>query len=178
MKPLFTVHEGEFLVGDYINRNHGKKYEVWVPTKDEGVDLLVTRRKGKQRPVRVQVKFSRSFETKLVPAEKFLARGWFTLKPDKLRKSKADLWVFAILTLRHQAYYVLVPTRELVKRIPKKPGKMWNLYLTVFRPKQCYDLRGVKKDEAHIVVLGGKRNKRLDYTEFLENWSLLAQMST
>ena len=23
MKPLFTVHEGEFLVGDYINRRFG-----------------------------------------------------------------------------------------------------------------------------------------------------------
>ena len=45
MKPMFTIHEGEFLVGDYINRNLKDKYEVWVPTKDEGTDLLVTHRK-------------------------------------------------------------------------------------------------------------------------------------
>ena len=49
MKPIFTIHEGEFLAGDHINRKLGHKYDVWVPTKDSGVDLLVTRnrRKGK-----------------------------------------------------------------------------------------------------------------------------------
>ena len=49
MKPLFSIHEGEFLVGDYITRNMSKKYEVWVPAKDMGVDLLVTTKKGKRR---------------------------------------------------------------------------------------------------------------------------------
>ena len=39
MKPIFTIHEGEFLAGDHINRKLGHKYDVWVPTKDSGVDL-------------------------------------------------------------------------------------------------------------------------------------------
>lgn len=47
MKPMFTVHEGDFLVGDYINGDLGKKYEVWVPTKDTGADLLVTRKSAR-----------------------------------------------------------------------------------------------------------------------------------
>jgi len=54
LKPMFTVHEGEFLVGDYINRNLGKKHEVWVPTKDTGVDLLVTSKVRGRRPVGLQ----------------------------------------------------------------------------------------------------------------------------
>ena len=178
MKPLFTVHEGEFLVGDFINRKLGKKYEVWVPTKDEGVDLLVTRRKGKQRPVRVQVKFSRDFGSKIIPAEELLARGWFTLKPEKIRKSKADLWIFVILTLRHQAHYILVPTKELKRRIPKRLGKMWHLYPTVLRKKRCYDLRGMKRSEERMAVLGGIKKKKRDYSEFLENWKLLYRMSS
>lgn len=178
MKPLFTVHEGEFLVGDHINRKLGKKYEVWVPTKDEGVDLLVTRRKGKQRPVRVQVKFSRDFGSKIIPAEELLARGWFTLKPEKIRKSKADLWIFAILTLRHQAHYVLVPTKELKRRIPSKVGKKWHLYPTVLRKGRCYDFRGMKKPEERMAVLGGIKKKKRDYSEFLENWKLLGKMSS
>ena len=38
MRPMFTVHAGEFLVGQYIE---GKlKKNVWLPTKDVGVDLL------------------------------------------------------------------------------------------------------------------------------------------
>ena len=177
MKPLFTVHEGEFLVGAYINRHFKKKFEVWVPTKDEGVDLLVTRRRGKQRPVRVQVKFSRSYGFKGVAPERFLARGWFTLKPKKIRSSKADLWVFVILTLQQQAVYILVPTKELVKRIPKLPGKMWNLYPTAFKPRRCYDLRGLTKSESHLAVVDGPRDKKRDYSCFLENWKLLDEMS-
>lgn len=177
MKPLFTVHEGEFLVGDYIGRNIGKKYEVWVPTKDEGVDLLVTRRKGKQKPVRVQVKFSRGFGGRYIPPEKLLARGWFTLKPPKVRDSRADLWVFVILTLRHEAHYVLVPTSELRKRMPKKPGKIWHLYPTVIRPKRCYDFRNLNKDESQLCVLHGPKDKKRDYSRFLENWKLLDEMS-
>jgi hypothetical protein len=62
MKPLFTIHEGEFLVGDYINRKLGRKFDVWVPSKDSGVDLLVTRKRHEGKPVRLQVKFSRSFD--------------------------------------------------------------------------------------------------------------------
>jgi hypothetical protein len=50
MKPLFTIHEGEFLVGDYINRKLGRKFDVWVPSKDSGVDLLVTRKRTRANP--------------------------------------------------------------------------------------------------------------------------------
>lgn len=42
MKPLFTIHEGEFLVGEYISRKLKDLHEVWVPVKDKGVDLLIT----------------------------------------------------------------------------------------------------------------------------------------
>ena len=40
MKSLFSIHEGEFLVGDYITRNMSKKYEVWVPAKGMGEDCV------------------------------------------------------------------------------------------------------------------------------------------
>ena len=46
MKPICTIHEGKFLIGDYINRRFGRKLNVWVPTKDSGVDLLITRKRG------------------------------------------------------------------------------------------------------------------------------------
>ena len=28
MKPIFTIHEGEFLVGDHINRKFGGNFET------------------------------------------------------------------------------------------------------------------------------------------------------
>ena len=44
MRPLFTIHAGEFLVADYIERNYTKNnhFRVWVPSKDDGIDLLIT----------------------------------------------------------------------------------------------------------------------------------------
>ena len=41
MKPLFTIHAGEFLVASYIEQKF-KDYLVWLPSRDSGVDLLLT----------------------------------------------------------------------------------------------------------------------------------------
>lgn len=48
MRPMFTVHVGEHLVGDYMERTF-PRWNVWVPSKDTGTDLLLTeagRREG------------------------------------------------------------------------------------------------------------------------------------
>lgn len=59
MKPLFTIHGGEYLVGSYIER-HFKRVNVWVPSRDTGVDLLVSDPRNR-RPVSLQVKFSKDY---------------------------------------------------------------------------------------------------------------------
>src|SRR5690554_1866372 len=45
MQPLFTIHAGEYLVGSHIEQHlrdpNGDKVNVWVPSKDTGIDLLV-----------------------------------------------------------------------------------------------------------------------------------------
>src|SRR5439155_11800248 len=107
MKPLFTIHEGEFLVGDRINRRLGHKFDVWVPTKDTGVDLLVTRKGRRGASVGLQVKFSRGFSIRVEMARHLIATSWFTLDPVKVRKSQADVWVFVILTLKHEEHFVV-----------------------------------------------------------------------
>ena len=102
-----------------IGRRFGHKYNVWVPTKDSGVDLLVTRKRGNGRAVGLQVKFSRSFDIPEELTRHVLATSWYTLDPKKIRSSEADLWVFVFMTLRHERYFVLIPTSELRKRIPR-----------------------------------------------------------
>ncbi|ENY3129647.1 hypothetical protein ACFXAP_003729 [Vibrio cholerae] len=42
MKPIFTIHAGEFLVGSHLEQKFGKKINVWIPSKDTGVDFLLT----------------------------------------------------------------------------------------------------------------------------------------
>lgn len=58
MKPLFTIHAGEYLVGaHYIERNF-PHWKVWLPSKDSGVDLLVTDARNR-KTVSLQIKFSK-----------------------------------------------------------------------------------------------------------------------
>ena len=177
MKPLFTVHEGEFLVGDHINRNFGKKYEVWIPAKDTGVDLLLTPTRGQRKPIKLQVKFSRSFGVKEVPPDQSLARRWYTLKPTKIRQSRADLWIFVILTLRHQPYYILIPTADLKRRIPRGSTKVWHLYLTAFVNKKCYNTRGLRASDVRASLLDGVQDPHRDFSRYLNSWNLLDKAS-
>ena len=47
MRPLFTIHAGEFVVGDYVERTF-RRVNLWVPSRDTGTDLLVTDSKNKK----------------------------------------------------------------------------------------------------------------------------------
>jgi hypothetical protein len=178
MKPLFTIHEGEFLVGDYINRKLGHKYDVWVPTKDSGVDLLVTNKRRRGTPLGLQVKFSRGFDIPEEMARHLIATSWFKLDPTKIRDSRADLWVFVILTLRHEKHFVVITTRELQKRIPRRRSKVWHLYLAVLNNRSCYEVRDLDREEKLDLFRRGVRDKNRDFSEGLENWNLLAKLTT
>jgi len=57
MQQMFTIHAGEYLIGSYIEENF-KNYNVWVPSKDTGIDLLVTNSKN-NKAVSLQVKYSK-----------------------------------------------------------------------------------------------------------------------
>src|SRR6266581_2772997 len=59
MKPIFSIHAGEYLVGTHIEENY-KNLNVWLPTKDTGIDLLVTDQTNSKN-VSLQVKFSKDF---------------------------------------------------------------------------------------------------------------------
>ena len=55
MKPIFTIHAGEYLVASYIEQKF-KRFNVWIPSKDTGIDLLITDSNNK-KTVSLQVKF-------------------------------------------------------------------------------------------------------------------------
>ena len=59
MKPISSIHAGEYLVGTHIEENY-KTFNVWLPSKDTGIDLLVTD-KTNNKTVSLQVKFSKDF---------------------------------------------------------------------------------------------------------------------
>jgi hypothetical protein len=67
MRPIFTIHAGEFIVGEHLERSF-KDINIWVPTKDTGVDLLVTNSTN-TKGISFQVKFSRDYLTTHLDAE-------------------------------------------------------------------------------------------------------------
>jgi hypothetical protein len=77
VKPLFTIHAGEFLVGEFIQQNFSRT-NLWIPAEDSGVDLLVSDLK-RRKMVSLQVKFSRDFLATHMPAafqKPLRACGW------------------------------------------------------------------------------------------------------
>jgi hypothetical protein len=178
MKPIFTVHAGEFLVGDHINRKFKSQLDVWLPTKDRGADLLVTRRDGKGKSVALQVKFSRSFhEHDEEYGPHVLATSWYVLDTKKVRDSPAQVWVFVFMTLKMEKHFVLIPTRDLQKRIPRGCGSKWHLYLWACRDDRCYQVRYLDPDARTYAVTHGVKDQALDFSEWVNNWSLLRRLT-
>jgi len=60
MRPLFTIHAGEFVVGEFIEKSLSESRYL-VPAKDTGIDLLVTG-EGGRRSISLQVKLSRDYK--------------------------------------------------------------------------------------------------------------------
>ena len=85
--------------------------------------------------------------------------------------------MFVILTLKHEEHFVVIPTRELRKRIPRGSVRMWNLYLWVFDEGSCYQVRDLGKEEKLDVIHRGVRDRHRDFSQWLENWKLLDSLT-
>jgi hypothetical protein len=180
MRPLFTIHAGEYLVGLHIER-HFKKYLVWVPSKDTGIDLLITNPKTRKQ-ASIQVKFSKDF---LAPdtAPSFQgglkACGWWTLSRSKIKTSPADLWVFVLYSFdnRDVQYVVVSPKRLLtILRGIHGNAKTYNVYLWVTTKKKCWETRGLSQAEQSLVAVDMYSNTARDVTNQLNNWTELSDM--
>lgn len=142
MKPLFSIHAGEFLTVDYIERKF-RKVNVWIPTKDTGVDILVSDKKNR-KAVSLQVKFSRDFlRTHMPPVfqEPLRACGWWTLNRHKLANSAADYWVFVLVGFAGRSTdFVIIKPADLSRRLRAirigKPNAV-QTYLWVTQEKRC-----------------------------------------
>jgi hypothetical protein len=58
MRPIFTIHAGEYLVATEIEKKF-RDLRVWIPSKDIGIDLLVTD-ESQNKVASLQVKFSKT----------------------------------------------------------------------------------------------------------------------
>jgi hypothetical protein len=175
MKPLFTVHAGEYLLGSHIERNI-RGVNVWVPTRDTGVDLLVSDHNNRQT-VSLQAKFSKDYlptEMGHEFQEPLRACSFFTINRDKLRHSQANFWVFVLHGFkRHTTDFVIVPPQELGERltsIHKSQSKMIRVYLWVTERNECWETRGLKGEDALRIARYQYENPLRNFTDWLDNW--------
>jgi len=166
MRPIFTLHAGEYLVGLYVQQR--LKLNVWIPAKDTGIDLLVTDRKNR-RTVSLQVKYGKDF----LPGKSAALRkslrciSWFTLDRDKLKASPAEFWVFVLYGFKSKVPdFVIIPTAQLQPRAAKihKSGTL-HIYLCSGKTF-CWETRGLPVDM--LQMKEGVRNEPLrDFTQYL-----------
>lgn len=182
MKPLFSIHAGEFLTVDHIERKF-RKVNVWIPTKDTGVDILVSDKKNK-KAVSLQVKFSRDFLATHMAAvfqEPLRACGWWTLNRQKLKSSAADYWVFVLVGFaRRSTDFVIIKPAELLRRLHTiHIGKQKTVqsYLWVTQKKRCWETRGLKRPDQLAIAEGEYKSAERDFSDCLNNWGPIEELN-
>jgi hypothetical protein len=179
MRALFTVHVGEYLVGSHIEK-HYRHLSVWIPSRDTGVDLMVSDHKARST-ASIQVKFSKDFLPTHMKAEfqkPLRACSWFRINRDKLRNSQAEFWVFVLSGFKKLTYdFVVVPRRDLLSRlsrIHKSEKQMVDIYLWITENGLCWDARGLKKGDRRKIADGVYGIRERNFTKWLNNWGPVA----
>jgi hypothetical protein len=176
MKPLFTVHAGEFLVGCEIERRF-PHLNLWIPAKDTGVDLLVSDDEIK-KTVSLQVKFSRDDLTTHMKDEVFhtelRASGWWTPTRQQIEKSSAQFWVFVLAGFVNRTTdFIIIAPGELLKRldqIHQKGADKLQCYFCVTKKDRCWETRGLKRSDVLSVAGATFNDVTRDFTPYLNNW--------
>ena len=181
MKPLFTLHAGEHLVGAYLEQTF-KRANVWVPLSDTGVDLLVTDARNRAA-VSLQVKFSKDFLVTHMAREfqeQLRACGWWSLNREKLARSPADYWVFVLLGFASRTRdFVVIPRDALLDSLSAVhgPRKIIQTYIRVTQRKRCWETRGLSRADQLQLTRGDYEHPHRDLTKWLNNWEPVARLN-
>lgn len=174
MRPIFTIHAGEYLVGAEIE-DAFPHLRVWVPSKDKGIDLLVTDSHYRTKAT-LQVKFSKDH---LASGKESSATwtiqsgGWWQFKRDKLASSEADYWVLVLSDIRSRKHdYVIVKPQELARRYAAiaPEGSLIQSYFWVTQAGRCWETRSLGKADRERICTGAFVHKERDFTSFLNRW--------
>ncbi len=189
MNPVQTIQAFEYLAVCRLEKlqvKGGKKLCVWLPSKDDGIDILVTNASAPRQTCGIQVKGSRDY---LLTDETALPRnvkacGWWSLSAAKLKKSKADFWVFVLLSLpkagndKLDDNYIIIKTSELIAKLGQTYGRRsdYRMYLWITDDGRCFDTRGLKKShKIAFAEFSQKASLSRDYSGFLEKWDQITK---
>jgi hypothetical protein len=179
MRPLFTIHAGEYLVGLHVQKS--LKLNAWIPAKDIGIDLLVTD-SDNLHAVSLQVKYGKDFlpEMKAELRRSLRCFSWFTLNRPKLEASPAEFWVFVLQGFKSDdPDFVVIPTPELQRRMTEihgsDSGKLQSYFCST-ETNQCWETRGLGSADKMRIAEGTYKNPVRDFTKYInENgWAAVA----
>lgn len=181
MKPLFTIHAGEYVFGEYIEKNF-PTIRLWIPAKDTGIDFLVTNKSGKNT-VSVQVKMSKDYRPAFAESafeKNLVAGGWFVFSHSALEDSPADIWSIILISHERKSKptFINIPPKELLARLIDIHGvrKSYHIYPWLFgnaNDRQCIEGRGMKKMDKDAFANNQFDLGSRDITQFHENWDFL-----
>lgn len=187
MTPLFTVHAGEYIVGEKIEKEF-KGLNVWIPSKDTGIDLLITN-KNNTKTVSLQVKLSRDYSPLKAVTDfdrSLIVGGWCNLAHNKIAKSTAGYWVFVLVSheRREQPQFIVIPPKELLKRLiannHEKESAKYDFYPWVIKSKDSkvvtLDGRGLNREDKAALAEGSFKLGNRDLSIFLDDWSALQKL--
>lgn len=183
MKPIFTVHAGEYLVGSEIEEKY-PDLRVWVPSKDTGIDLLVTSADCK-KSVSLQVKFSKDFlgkSVKDVISKGVKSGGWWTFKREKMATSPADYWILVLYQFQHRAYdFVTIKPSKLLSiydALERGKGTIQSyVWVTSNNPAMCWETRGLNKLDQEQIAIGAYKNRQRNLTPYLNDWKTIEKLN-
>jgi hypothetical protein len=180
MKPIFSIHAGEYLVSEYIEKNF-PDYEIWIPSKDTGTDLLITNKKNRAGSAGIQVKFSKDFLPQMQPHyhSNLSACGWWTINATKLQNSNADVWILAPYSfINRQIHFIIIEPSLLLTKLQSIHGnaKIFNVYLWVTKNNYCFETRRLNKQQKNNIAnqqYGNLITGAENFTSYLNNWSTI-----
>jgi hypothetical protein len=181
MKPLFTIHAGEYLVGSEIERKF-KNLRVWVPSEDTGIDLLVTDN-ACEKSVSFQVKYSKDHLEGLEEHEarkNVKAGGWWHLNKSKIENSPADYWVLVISKSGGGAPdFIVLKPKTLLDMHENLFGGKGNLrsQARIMNDGKCWEARGLDTADKKQISQGTYRSPKRDLTKYHNNWSCLDKLN-
>jgi hypothetical protein len=161
----------------YIEDNF-KNYNVWVPSKDTGIDLLVTNARN-SKAVSIQVKFSKDYIPTYMTSEfkdKFVSWGWWVLKQENIKKSKANLWVFVMQSFDNKSIEcIVIPPKVLLQKLKRihDDKSFFQSYLWVTKTRKCWETRQLAKSERIRLANDRYTDPARDFSKFYDNWESL-----
>lgn len=176
MRPIFTIHAGEYLVATKIEESFPSA-RVWIPSKDDGIDLLVTS-KDCRKSVSLQVKFSKDYLGNSVGPELaggIKSGGWWTLHKDKIENSPADYWILVTYSFHSRDFDFVVIKPKALAALYASLGQQEriNSYVWATKNGKCWETRGLKVDDQIKIAQGSFTDVKRDLTPYLNAWSMI-----